>query len=259
VSVVWWRRANQIQKPNDHIDKETHEFISSEWRFALSSIWQSDFRGIWVNLPAADIRATAKTVQLRTAEACGLRVPETLISNTPELVHQFSDRFPNGIVVKKIAGVAGKSLATVAVQKDRLIDDEIRLCPAVYQEKIKADFHLRVLAFGSDIVALRFKSDQLDWRRNLHLKVEAHCLDREICNSIEALLTELGLEMGVLDFILSPFGEYYFLEINPQGQFLFFEQLGNIDLTGRCAEFFANLFKGNTELRARQKNASRCP
>jgi hypothetical protein len=45
--------------------------------------------------------------------------------------------------------------------------------------------------------------------------------------------------MGVLDCILTDDGEPVFLEINPQGQFLFIEGLTRLPLTEYLAAFLA--------------------
>ena len=44
------------------------------------------------------------------------------------------------------------------------------------------------------------------------------------------LLRELGLVMGMFDFILDREGNYHFLEVNPQGQFLWTDQLADVQL-----------------------------
>ncbi|MBX5083059.1 hypothetical protein HJB56_09825 [Rhizobium lentis] len=245
VNVVWWRRANQPQKQNDTLDSETHAFVSSEWKFALSSIWQSDFSGSWVNSPSADQKATAKTAQLTVAQKCGLSVPDTLISNSPEAVRLFLAEHPEGVVVKKIAGVAGKSLATVAVTPDLIQDEGVQLCPAVYQQKIDADVHLRVIVLGDNVVSIGIQSDVLDWRRSLHFTAYEHELDSQTRVALLSFMRHFELRMGVFDLIIDRKGGTHFLEVNPQGQFLFLEPIAKVDLIGKCAYFFAEEFRAN--------------
>ena len=57
--------------------------------------------------------------------------------------------------------------------------------------------------------------------------IEARCLD---------FVHSYGLTYGALDFIVTPDGDYVFLENNPVGQFLFVEQLvPELDMTGALA------------------------
>jgi hypothetical protein len=51
------------------------------------------------------------------------------------------------------------------------------------------------------------------------------------------VLEILGLKMGVVDLKVDPTGEPVWLELNPQGQFLFVEGLTGLDLTGAFSEF----------------------
>ncbi|MBY5811794.1 hypothetical protein, partial [Rhizobium leguminosarum] len=239
VSVLWWRRANQPQKQNASLDTETHAFISSEWKFGLSSIWQSEYHGSWVNLPSADQRANAKTAQLNVAQKCGLNVPDTLISNSPGAVRLFLAEHSEGVIIKKIAGVAGQSFATVAITPDLIRDEEVRLCPAVYQQTIEADVHLRVIVLGENVVSIAIRSEILDWRRNLHFKACEHELDGQVRGAILAFMRHFDLRMGVFDLVIDRQGITYFLEINPQGQFLFLEPIARVELIDKCAFFFA--------------------
>ncbi len=50
-------------------------------------------------------------------------------------------------------------------------------------------------------------------------------LPPEVLTGLHALRERLGLVYGAADLRLTPEGEYVFLEINPQGSFLFVEQL----------------------------------
>lgn len=240
LGVVWWRRVNQPQKPTG-FDQRTEQFISSEWKFSLQSLWMSEFSGIWVNDPTADIRATGKTVQLRAAMDVGLKVPRTTISNDPASVKAFYEAESGNIIVKKIAGVSGMSLATVPVQSDLLDSEAIRVCPAIYQQRINVDLHLRVIVLGKSIIALSFRAGTLDWRRDLSFKPRITKLDEQCSLRIQKLMEALGLRMAVIDMAIDMHDDLYFLEVNPQGQFLFLEQLAGEDLTTPCAEYFASL------------------
>ena len=57
-----------------------------------------------------------------------------------------------------------------------------------------------------------------------------HTLPAPIIEQSVRLLRELGLVMGMFDFILDREGNYHFLEVNPQGQFLWADQLAGVQL-----------------------------
>jgi hypothetical protein len=49
-------------------------------------------------------------------------------------------------------------------------------------------------------------------------------LPRDIEDKLLRLMAQLGLVMGMVDLIVTPHGEYVFLEVNEQGQFLWVEE-----------------------------------
>jgi glutathione synthase/RimK-type ligase-like ATP-grasp enzyme len=60
---------------------------------------------------------------------------------------------------------------------------------------------------------------------------------------VRALLDRLGLRFGALDFVVTPDGEWWFLECNPNGQWAWIE-----DETGLpIASALADALEGNPE------------
>ncbi|HEY7175729.1 MAG TPA: ATP-grasp ribosomal peptide maturase, partial [Micromonosporaceae bacterium] len=60
---------------------------------------------LWVNDPAAVVRAEYKPVQLAVASACGLHVPETLITSDPDAAHAWAKELRRPIIYKSMSGV----------------------------------------------------------------------------------------------------------------------------------------------------------
>ena len=59
----------------------------------------------------------------------------------------------------------------------------------------------------------------------------------DIRNRVALMIEELGLEYGALDFIVTPENEWYFLEINCMGQWLWIEQLTNLSISGAIVKW----------------------
>jgi hypothetical protein len=70
----------------------------------------------------------------------------------------------------------------------------------------------------------------VDWRigGDGELVIEPMVLPEAVARQCRALLARLGLVFGCFDFVVTPAGEYVFLEINQMGQFLWKEE--------QCAE-----------------------
>ncbi len=87
-----------------------------------------------------------------------------------------------------------------------------------------------------------YDQDPIDWRTRQHdMKVAPYCLPEGVERKIQALMDKLGIVMGMLDFIVTPDGDYIFLEVNEQGQFLWVEQMcPEIPVLDIAARFLAS-------------------
>jgi hypothetical protein len=239
VDVVWWRRVNQPQLIDDpNVRELTRNFIDNEWRTALAGLMLSDFAGAWVNDPVQEVRAGNKMLQLRVAAELGFRVPRTLVSQDPAAVRRFIDDSHGHVVVKKLLGTAGRPLATVEIgPDDELGDEAIGWCPAIYQEVIEGTRHVRANCFGAAVYSVLIQSPLLDWRRDLSVPFVPLDLPDDVNRRLVAVNEALGLRMGVVDLMYDAGGDLVWLELNPQGQFLFGEALSGRELMRPFADF----------------------
>lgn len=113
--------------------------------------------------------------------------------------------------------------------------------PVIYQPNVPKLFDVRVTIVGEEIFAAAIDSQveptaRTDWRQTAHdLKHERHSLPIEVERGCLRLMRELGLVFGALDFVLTPDGRYVFLEINPNGQWLWIEDKLGFPITRQVA------------------------
>lgn len=177
-----------------------------------------------------------KAVQLHFARASGLKIPATLMSNSPGPIRAF---FENGrrIVCKPFAShfweqsTGGAAVAgTFELRRDDLPDDEVfTYAPAIYQERVAKAFDVRTVLMGESIYsfALRTRDGALDWRPQAALGkvcVEPVAMPPNVEQGILAFAQKTGACFGSLDFAVDANGDWWFLEINEQGQFLWLDQ-----------------------------------
>jgi glutathione synthase/RimK-type ligase-like ATP-grasp enzyme len=235
VDVIWYRRANMPQLASSD-DPDHRQFINSSSNAALRGVLETSFTGTWISAPAATQRAENKINQLRAAAAAGLAVPRTVISQDPAEVRDFVAAMNGAVVMKGLRLSQRQPLLTLKVEPHQLLDDEaIRLCPTIFQEYVPGERHLRVLCAG-EIYSMAVQAPDLDWRPNLGADAKPFNLDSVTQQRVHRLLDILELRMGVLDFKFRG-DEPVFLEINPQGQFLFMEGMAGIDLTSPFVHF----------------------
>ncbi len=238
VDLIWFRRWNHPQRASHDVDEIAAELINRSCATTLLGGLLTGFSGAWVSSPESTRRAENKLVQLRAAEAAGFRIPRTLISQVPEKIRAFCSELDGPAVIKPVQANPRSQLYTVMVTSEHLNDDEaLRLCPSIFQEYVPGARHLRVLCCADKTHSALIESDRLDWRLDLNTPVSPYQLDAQIERRLLDVVRRLGLRMGVADLKLSPDGEPIWLELNPQGQFLFVEGMTGADLTGAFSEF----------------------
>lgn len=241
LDVVWWRRANTPPAiPPEVTDAAHRDLVRNDCQASLLGVLLSRFRGTWVSDPAATRRAENKLVQLDAARACGLRTPRTLVSQDPDAIRRFCAGLGNRVIVKPVRGTRERPPLTAMLDERLLSEDAaMALAPAIYQEYVPGTRHIRAHVFGDQVLAAELESEAVDWRADMNIPVRTvklpPGLDRRLCNVVR----HLGLAMGVIDLKVGGDGEPVWLEVNPQGQFLFVEGLSGLPLTRALAAFLA--------------------
>ena len=111
-------------------------------------------------------------------------------------------------------------------EQDLALLDTIRLAPGFFQEYIPKRVELRVTIIGDDIFTAELHSQvheetRHDWRHyDVMTPMYEHQLPVEIAEQCLALTKAYGLNFSTSDLIVTPDGRYVFLEMNPNGQFL---------------------------------------
>jgi hypothetical protein len=243
LDTLWWRRHARTPKIDpEQLDPSSREFAGNNIRASLLGLLHTDFRGTWLDHPEAIRHAENKLVQLRIARDAGFRVPRTLVSQDPERIRAFCDDLGGRVIVKAASGALGVPAMTGELEPEMLDDSApIELCPAIYQEMVPGCRHLRVHCFGEEVRAALIESERLDWRHPLDVSIEPFALEGELASSLLGILAQLDLRMGVFDLKLSDDGAPFWLELNPQGQFLFVEALGGGELLKPFARYLHDL------------------
>ena len=242
---VAWLRKPDFNFFGDYPDKSAEEFFAeSETKAFINSIYSLP-NIKWINPPFIANGAKVKFQQLLLANKLGIKSPKTIITNQPELAKEFFVSCGEEVLLKSIytANVTidglNQAIPSRKIGKDQFYSNyqNIALCPTQLQEYIEKAFELRITIIGQKVFAVKIDSQvneetKIDWR--LHTKMNPHSI-YELPDHIEKFcidfLNKQGLVYGAMDFIVTPQGEYYFLENNPFGQYLWLEIETGIPLT----------------------------
>jgi glutathione synthase/RimK-type ligase-like ATP-grasp enzyme len=117
------------------------------------------------------------------------------------------------------------------------------------QNYIEKLFELRITVVKDRIFACKIDSQildedkgKIDWRQGYDygLKHEIYDLPQQIKDQCLMFLQRLGLNFGCFDFVVTPTGEYVFLECNPNGQWLWIELETGMKISEAISEVLVN-------------------
>lgn len=177
-----------------------------------------------------------KLVVLREAAAVGLLTPEFHIANYREGLKQVLDQGTEWITKSLSDGIylfdkaqSGKGYFTYteAVDCGEIAALPEKLSPSFLQKCISKKYELRIFflidkCYAMAIFSQKDKQTQVDYRKYNNSRPNRFVpfrLPDHIDRKIKSLFTKLELNTGSADMIVDEEGQYYFLEINPVGQF----------------------------------------
>lgn len=235
--VIWIRRP-QPAVHNPNVAEPDIKFAEGEYRwFSLSLQYLLETLPVWcINKYSASRFINNKSVQLVLARQCGMKVPVTLMSNDPAAVRKFLETHPGRTICKPFfphvwqkndGGLAATE--TFELTADQLPADEVlTYAPAIYQDMVVKQYDVRMVLMGSRVYsfALHNPKKSLDWRQDAGqglVEVEIISTPPAVEKSVLEFARRSGACFGSLDFAIDDQGEWWFLEINEQGQFLWLD------------------------------------
>ena len=254
VRSVLYRRPALPVVDDAIVDARARQVAEAQCQEALRGLWRL-LRGFWISDPVRIRRASNKPLQLSIAPRLGLEVPHSVITTDPAVALQFWSTHPR-VVVKPLAGVAFLSpdtqrpagvYTTVVSRTDMESAESVQLAPTLLQEYVPKQTELRITVVGDEVFAAEIdsQSDERskdDWRRvsPRYVPHRRHELPGPVAAACRSLVLEFGLAFGAIDMVLTPEGRYVFLEINPNGQWLWIENLVGLPIGASIARMLAH-------------------
>ncbi|MDD2966306.1 MAG: hypothetical protein PHN64_02265 [Desulfovibrionaceae bacterium] len=222
------------------------------------SQWSSFIRNLvifenalWINHPVSTYKAENKIYQLKKAKDVGLDIPQTIVSNH---IPCFKELKYEKLAVKSLDtalfydNMQELFVYTQSVLRDELTEEQLKIAPVIMQELLEHKIDIRVTVIGKNIYPVRIFSCSVgvigDWRREKkNLSYEPFELPEDIKKKILQLMEDLGLEFGGVDFIYAN-GKYYFVEVNPTGEWGWLTRTANIDIDKKIANLLCSNLRG---------------
>jgi hypothetical protein len=255
IETVWMRRPPGIIPQERLADLHERSVAEQELAVTVHSVLKFlDCRAFTVNPFTQTQAAALKPFQFAVARDLGLRMPRTLVSNSREDILAFFETCGGRMVYKTLSTALWltKDRNFAVVPTTEITDSEtLETCdlagaPGIFQEVIRKSVEIRATVMGRSIFAWEKSfatrdpaTIDIDWRwMYTDATHRRHDLPQSIKDKCFSLLDRLGLVFGCFDFVLDEGGEYIFLEVNPQGQWLWGDMLGcEIDQLDAMAAF----------------------
>lgn len=245
VQAVWYRSPEAYRMPPELSSAEAHH-ARVEAKYGLGGVLAS-LPVLWCNHPARVADSAYKPVQLARATAAGLTVPDTLITNEADALRRFAADGP--MVTKLVGGMAldedgvRKNVYTRRVTEDDLADLRgVEHTTHLFQRWVPKARECRVIVIGEHVTAAAITAGSpaayVDYRSDYaSVSYELITPPEQVTTGIQRLVDSFGLVYGALDFVITPDGEWVFLEFTDRaGQYGFIEQATGAPLTAQLAD-----------------------
>jgi glutathione synthase/RimK-type ligase-like ATP-grasp enzyme len=257
ICAAWYRRSRNLFAPTPNLNLlygDLENYVKVQSTTTLAALFAS-LRTLWVGHPATLRQAEIKALQLAEASKAGLKAPSTLISNDPARAAAFVDGLRGAecaikplIAVRASDGQADRLPLTTILPPGHPLDS-VALAPTIFQPYIHKASELRCVVIGERIFCAKLNSQanettRRDWRAGdaADLEHEVFSLPEHVKTSIHRLMGSFGINFASIDLIVTPTGEFVFLDLNPNGQWLWLEIELGLPLVASMADLLTTRY-----------------
>ena len=249
------------------LKEDESQFFSQEWQSFMQGIWLLLKDRLWMNPYPNYFVYQDKCYQLDLARRLGFKIPRTVIATSLKEAYERLKAINDQIIYKtfsqqffKQEDKQGKEstygIYTNIIEKEDLQKEEPAIkTPTIFQVYIPKKVEIRITVVGKTTFAAEIHSQQsqksrIDWRRYdlKNTPCYKHNLPDDIKQKCVAMVENMGLTYSAIDMILTPGGDYVFLELNPSGLYGWLEHLAKLPITENIARM---LLEGSVHYQAR--------
>jgi ATP-GRASP peptide maturase of grasp-with-spasm system len=243
ITAFWYRRGffrlhqsfNLKFEENSEINfKDIHSFLNREWN-AINNFFLFDMFDKTKSIGNHEHNLVNKLYTLKIASDLGLKIPEShLVMNKAEFLKLLERKefitkpaSDAGFIMLNESTVLGGYTHEVFHADVNKLDNSIY--PTFIQEKIEKEFELRIFYlnpffYASAIISQNDPKTRVDFRnynKEHPNRILPYNLPNDVKTKLTNLLNKFNFNACSIDIIVDKKGDYYFLEINPVGQFEF--------------------------------------
>ncbi|MGY1632604.1 MvdC/MvdD family ATP grasp protein [Geodermatophilus sp. SYSU D01186] len=264
ICAAWYRRSRALFAPLPSLNVlygDVENFVRVQSSATLSGLY-AGLQTLWVGQPSKLRQAEVKAVQLAEAGKAGLTTPQTLISNDPERATAFIEALGGvdcalkPLIATRVDGEEGARLPLTTILPRGHALDSVALSPSVFQPYIEKAYELRCVVMGEKIFTAKLdsqgcESTRMDWRAGAleeeEPDYEVFDLPERVQAGLHRLMRSFDINFASIDMIVTPAGEFVFLDLNPNGQWLWLEEELGLPLVAGMADLLTSEYSPATE------------
>lgn len=253
VTAVWYRKPDPITVTHFSADPGALDYIQAELNEILMGLYALLSHAYWINNPFTTRIAHRKMLQLHVANSVGLRTPRTLVTNNADEALAFASDLGGTLAVKSLGAISvvehhddsalqyGIFTRKLSIADLNRVKDKIPHMPTLFQEFIEKAYELRITAVGPQIFSCRIDHHDNDitaddYRFDTNKLMHRAWERPEIHAALLAYMDAFHLTFGCFDILITKAGEAVFLECNPNGQWLWVENMTGLPIAAAIAE-----------------------
>ncbi|THF51794.1 grasp-with-spasm system ATP-grasp peptide maturase [Flavobacterium supellecticarium] len=235
ISNVWYRRGEWIGFDKNNVrNKEIHRKINTEAITPALEFLNSGFSINQIN--KFDDNQANKLKMLRTALSLGIKIPDVLLTGSNLELHQFIKKHKK-VITKPVENPYTNfkfknhsikfSTSSKLITEDDVEENESFFLPSFFQKYIEKKYEIRSFYIDGLFKSMAIFSQQnektkIDFRNYDRIRPNRcvpYLLPKALERKLHKLMIQMELNCGSFDIIVTPQNQYYFLEVNPIGQF----------------------------------------
>lgn len=235
---IYYRKPSNIQLQKI-FDSPYDQFATKEL-FTLVEGIAEIFDGRCLTRPSIMKLASNKVYQGKVAKNCGFLQPTTVITNKIENLALIKS---HEIIVKPLSVASinfskHKEIVQTNIYNPAFEAESLVYTSAIFQSYQNKDFEVRLTIINGFFYSVAIKSKNLiDWRKdgadNEYKKIET---PEDIKIKCLEYMKIMNMDFGCFDFIVNNH-DWFFLEMNVNGQWGWLEILPEIDISTKIVEY----------------------
>jgi glutathione synthase/RimK-type ligase-like ATP-grasp enzyme len=253
VRSVWFRKPVPVNFSHLALDEGSRDYVEAEFNEILQGLYALLGHANWINSPFSTRISHRKMLQLQIAHKIGFNIPKTIVTNDAETALRFADEVGSDLAIKSLGSlsvtqeIGGKitqfGIFTRRITRAELEEfrDKVRYLPTQFQQFIEKRYELRITCVGKRVFACRIEprpgnlTDE-DCRLDIRSLNHVACDCPELHEKLHAYMQAFGLNFACFDIAITKMGEAVFFECNPNGQWLWVENLTGLPIGKAIAD-----------------------